>query len=109
MKLIEWFGGKAEGEYRFQKLIFNDTGSGFGVKPLFQNPEIRAAYAKFGDLSVIEKQQGLARKKDVITPWFGEWNDVNGAAWQQAVLGKITPAEALTKSAAKWTELKKEG
>jgi multiple sugar transport system substrate-binding protein len=108
VKLIEWFGGKAEGEYRFQKMMFKDTGSGFGVKPLFQDPDIRAAYANYGDLEVIEKQQGLARKKDVITPWFGEWNDVNGAAWQRAILGQISPQEALKRSADKWTELKKQ-
>lgn len=35
VKLIEWFGGKAEGQYRFQKLMFEDIGSGFGVKSLF--------------------------------------------------------------------------
>lgn len=108
IKLIEWFGGKADGEYKFQKLIFNDTGSGFGVKSMFQDPEIRAAYKNYGDLAIIEKQQGLARKKDVITPWFGEWNDVNGSAWQQAILGKITPEDALKRSAAKWAELKKQ-
>ena len=38
----------------------------------------------YGDVELIGKQQSLARKKDVITPWFGEWNDVNGSAWQQA-------------------------
>ena len=27
VKLIEWFGGKAEGNYTFQKLIFNDIGA----------------------------------------------------------------------------------
>ena len=40
---------------------------------------------------MIGKQQSLARKKDVITPWFGEWKDVNGSAWQQALLGKVSP------------------
>jgi multiple sugar transport system substrate-binding protein len=46
-------------------------------------------------------------KKDVVAPWFGEWNDINGAAWQAAVVGKSTPEEALKRSADKWTELKK--
>ena len=77
---MEWFGGKADGEYKFQKLLFKDVGAGFGVKSLFQDPEMRAAYAAYGDVDLIGKQQSLARKKDVVTPWFGEWNDVNGAA-----------------------------
>lgn len=108
VKLMEWFGGKADGEYKFQKLLFNDVGAGFGVKSLFQDPEMRAAYAAYGDVNLIGKQQSLARRKDVVTPWFGEWNDVNGAQWQQAVLGKATPEQALKASAAKWTELKKQ-
>jgi multiple sugar transport system substrate-binding protein len=57
---------------------------------------------------LIGRQQALARKKDVISPWFGEWNDINGASWQQAVLGKVTPEQALKTSAAKWVELKKQ-
>lgn len=108
VKLMEWFGGKADGEYRFQKLLFKDVGAGFGVKSLFQDPEMRAVYAAYGDVDLIGKQQSLARKKDVVTPWFGEWQDINGAAWQQALLGKVTPEEALKTSAEKWTELKKQ-
>jgi multiple sugar transport system substrate-binding protein len=108
VKLMEWFGGKADGEYKFQKLLFNDVGAGFGVKSLFDDPEMRAAYKAYGDVDMIRKQQNLARKKDVVTPWFGEWQDVNGSAWQQALLGKLSPEAALKKSAAKWTELKKQ-
>jgi multiple sugar transport system substrate-binding protein len=109
VKLIEWFGGKADGDYRFQKLLFKDIGAGFGVKALFKDPEMRAIYASYGDVDLIGQQQGLARKKDVVTTWFGEWNDVNGAAWQQAILGKTPPEQALKTSAAKWTALKKQG
>ncbi|MGC3989714.1 MAG: extracellular solute-binding protein [Chthoniobacteraceae bacterium] len=109
VKLMEWFGGKADGEYKFQKMLFKDVGSGFGVKSLFNDPEIRAAYAAYGDVDLIGKQQSLARKKDVIMPWFGEWNDVNGTAWQRAIMGKIGVEQALNTSAAKWTELKKQG
>jgi multiple sugar transport system substrate-binding protein len=109
VKLIEWFGGKADGEYRFQKLLFKDLGLGFGVKALFQDPEIRAGYDAWADADLIGRQQALARKKDVVTTWFGEWNDVNGSAWQQALLRKVTPEQALKTSADKWNELKKQG
>jgi len=107
VQLMEWFGGKADGDYRFQKLLFLDVGAGFGVKSLFQDPEMRKAYEAFGDVDLIAQQQALAMKKDVVAPWFGEWNDLNGAAWQAAVVGKSTPEEALKRSADKWTELKK--
>ena len=107
-RLIEWFGGKADGEYKFQKILFTDIGAGFGVKPLFKDPEVRAAYSSYTDINVIEKQQGLARKKDVVTPWFGEWMETNGAAWQKAVLQQSSVEDALKASAEKWDELKKE-
>ena len=109
VQLMEWFGGKANGEYLFQKTLFKDAGAGFGVKSLFNDPEMRAAYAAYGDVDLIGKQQSLAKKKDVVTPWFGEWNEVNGSAAQQAILQKITPEQAMRTSAAKWTQLKKQG
>ncbi|MEO7246580.1 MAG: sugar ABC transporter substrate-binding protein, partial [Rubrivivax sp.] len=107
-KLIEWFGGKADGQYQFQKLLFADLGSGFGVPSLFQDPEVQASYAKYADIGVFEQQQNLALKKDVITRWFGEWDEVNGTAWQSAVIGKSTVPDALKKSAAAWNEMRKD-
>lgn len=108
VKLMEWFGGKAGDDYVLQKLLFKDLGLGFAVKSLFQDQEIRDGYAVFGDVDLISKQQSLARKKDVIAPWFGEWNDVNGTAWQRAILGQATSEEALRASAEKWEELKQD-
>jgi len=107
-KLIEWFGGKANGQYQFQKMLFNDLGSGFGIPSLFKDPEVQANYAKYADIGIFEAQQKLARKKDVIARWFGEWDEVNGTAWQSAVLGKSTVADALKKSAGAWNDLRKE-
>ena len=107
-KLIEWFGGKADGQYKFQKLLFNDIGSGFGVKSLFSDPEIRAGYEKYSDINMFEKQQKLAKKKDVVSRWFGEWDETNGTAWQAAVVGKSSVADALKKSAQTWNDLKKQ-
>lgn len=107
-KLIEWFGGKADGEYKFQKLLFLDIGAGFGATPLFQDPDIRAAYDAYGDVDMIQAQQALALKKDVVTPWFGEWNETNGSAWQSAIIGNTDAAAAVKASSDLWTELKDE-
>ncbi len=106
-KLIEWFGGKADGQYQFQKMLFTDLGSGFGVKDLFKDPDIQAAYKKYADIGMFEKQQQLARKKDVIARWFGEWDEVNGSASQSAIVGKSSVSDALKKSAQAWEELRK--
>lgn len=108
-KLMEWFGGKADGEYRFQKTIMKDLALGFGIKALYDDPDIRRDLNSYGNADLMAQQQELAHKKDTIAPWFGEWNDTNGTAWQQAVLGKVPPAQALKTSATKWSELKKAG
>ena len=71
-KLIEWFGGKAGSQYQFQKMLFSDLGSGFGVKELFK-----------------------------------EWDEVNGTAWQTAVVGKSSVAAALKKSSDAWNDMRK--
>lgn len=107
-KLIEWFGGKADGKYQFQKMLFSDIGTGFGAKELFKDPAIVSSYQKYSDLAMFEKQQQLVKKKDVISRWFGEWDEVNGTAWQSAVVGKSSVADALKKSAQAWNQLKKQ-
>jgi multiple sugar transport system substrate-binding protein len=108
-KLMEWFGGKADGEYRFEKVLLRDLALGFGIKSLYDDPEVRQDLNAYGDADLMARQQELARKKDTIAPWFGEWSDTNGTAWQQAVLGQVTPAQAMKTSAAKWSELKSAG
>lgn len=107
IKFIEWFGGKADGEYAFQKLMFLDVGAGFAVKPLFKDPQIIKAYQQYSDIGMYEKQQSLARKKDVVSPWFAEWDEVNGTAWQAAIVGKSSVDEALKRSADTWNKLRK--
>lgn len=107
-KLIEWFGGKADGKYQFQKMLFSDIGTGFGAKELFKDPAIISSYQKYSDLAMFEKQQQLVKKKDVISRWFGDWDEVNGTAWQSAVVGKSSVADALKKSALAWNQLKKQ-
>ena len=53
------------------------------------------------------ERQRLARKKDVVSRWFGEWDEVNGTAWQSAIVGKSLVADALKKSSDAWNDLKK--
>jgi multiple sugar transport system substrate-binding protein len=107
VKLIEWFGGKADGQYAFQKLMFMDVGAGFAVKPLFKDPDIIKTYNQFSDIKMYERQQALAQKKDVVSPWFGEWDEVNGTAFQAAVIGKSSAEDALKRSADTWNKLRR--
>lgn len=107
-KFIEWFGGKAKGEYRFQKMLYTDLLVGFVTKPLYNDPELRNAVKEYADLTLVGKQFDLAKRKDVMTAWFGEWNETNGKLWQSAILKKETPEGALKKSADEWNKLKKQ-
>jgi multiple sugar transport system substrate-binding protein len=88
-------------------MAFLDLGAGFGVKPLFKDPQVIASYNKYSDIAMYERQQQFARKKDVVSRWFGEWDEINGTAWQAAILGKTSVADALKRSASAWNDLKK--
>ena len=87
--------------------MFMDVGAGFAVKPLFKDADIVKTYNQYSDIRMYERQQALAQKKDVVAPWFGEWDEVNGTAWQAAVLGKSSVEAALKRSADTWNKLRK--
>lgn len=107
VKLIEWFGGKALGEYRFQKMLMLDLGVPFCTTSLESDPDIVAFHERYlGGGEIVSEQAGLVVEKDVITPWFAEWNEINSQAWQKAVLNQTTATEALTESGEAWDRLK---
>jgi len=53
------------------------------------------------------QQANSALKKDVIAPWFGEWNEMSNTAWQSVFLNRATPEAAARAMADKWRELSK--
>jgi multiple sugar transport system substrate-binding protein len=109
MKLVEWFGGKVDGKYAFQKMLILDVGVPFCTSPLMQDADVQAFYDKWaGGEGIIAKQASMAIAKDVISPWFGEWNETNNQSWQSVFLGQVAPAAGLTASADKWDQLKKQ-
>ncbi len=106
-KLIEWFGGKADQGYVFQKILLLDLGVPYCSTPLDSDPEVKAFYDRWaGGYDTIGRQSQLVVKKDVISPWFGEWSEANNQLVQTALLGKSTPAEAMKATSDKWNELK---
>lgn len=109
MKLMEWFGGKVDDKYVFQKMLLLDVGVPFCTPSLMQDTDVLAFYDKWaGGEGAIIKQAGLATTKDVISPWFGEWNETNNQSWQSIFLNQATPAAGLKASGDKWDELKKQ-
>jgi multiple sugar transport system substrate-binding protein len=109
VKFIEFFGGKdSTGTYRFQKLLLTDLGLPFCTLPLAADADVKAFWDKWaGGSDIIAQQANSAVKKDVIAPWFGEWNETSNTAWQSVFLDRATPEAATRAMADKWRELSK--
>jgi hypothetical protein len=60
----------------------------------------------WGDVALERKQAELARVKEGLTPWWGAWDIFAREQIHSAVLGSVTPQEALQNMADKWEELK---
>ena len=69
------------------KLLVTDLGLPFCAMPLAADPDVKAFWDKWaGGGDVIAQQASSALKKDVIAPWFGEWNESASPAWQSVFL-----------------------
>lgn len=109
VKFIEYFGGRdTHGDYSLQKLLLLDVGLPSCAVPLAQDSAVQGFWERWaGGGAVIAEQAMKARKKDVISPWFGEWVETSNQAWQSICLGRATPEAALGAAGAKWNELKR--
>ena len=106
LKLIEWFGGRALGEYKFQKMILLDIGLPYCTKPLDSDPDVVKFYKTYlGGSDIVHKQAALTQKKDVISPWFGEWNENNIRAWQKGFMNQAPITTVLAQSGKEWDTL----
>jgi len=102
---LEYFGGKTDGSYTVVKRWAVENGLGFAQLPLFDDPDVKAAFGKWGDVAVIAQQAELARAKEGLTPWFGAWDVFTRAEVHKAILGQQTTMDSLNAMAAKWAEL----
>lgn len=108
VKFIEWFGGRSNGEYTFQKMLMLDIGVPFCTTPLDSDPDIIAFYNEYlGGTETVSRQGALAIKKDTVTPWFGEWNEINNQAWQKGFLRQVSAEDAMAETGREWDRLKR--
>ncbi|MGG5823460.1 ABC transporter substrate-binding protein [Falsiroseomonas sp. HW251] len=109
VQFIEFFGGRdTSGNYSMQKLILQDVGIPFCTLPLNDDPDVKGFWDRWaGGGAVIAQQATLSRKKDVISPWFGEWVETSNQVWQNVCLGRAEPDAALRTAAAKWSDLRR--
>jgi len=103
---LDYFGGKTDGEYRVTKRWSLEKGLGFAQTALFGDKEIRAAFGKWADVDMLQKQADLARAKEGMTSYYGTWDVFSRAELHKAYLGQQKPAESLANMAKKWEELR---
>jgi multiple sugar transport system substrate-binding protein len=102
---LQYFGGKTDGEYQVVKRWAVENGLGFAQLPLFDDPEVQAAFGQWGDVDVIRQQAELARAKEGLTPWFGTWDVFTRAEVHKAILGQQSTMDTLNNMADYWNEL----
>lgn len=104
-RFLEYFGGKTDGEYTVVKRWAVENGLGFAQLPLFEDPDVQAAFGQWGDVEVINAQAELARAKEGLTPWFGAWDVFTRAEVHKAILGQQSTMDSLNNMVDKWNEL----
>lgn len=102
---LEYFGGKTGGEYKVVKRWAVENGLGFAQLPLFEDPDVQAAFGQWGDVDVISSQAELARAKEGLTPWFGSWDVFTRAEVHKAILGQQSTMDTLNNMADQWSTL----
>jgi multiple sugar transport system substrate-binding protein len=107
-KFLEYFGGKTGGEYKVVKRWALEKGLGFANLPLYKDPQIAKAIDAWGDPDLERRQAELAQAKEGLTPWWGAWDIFARQQIHAAVLGELSPSEALASMADRWEQLKKE-
>jgi multiple sugar transport system substrate-binding protein len=105
-KFLAYMGGQTDGEYTTAKRWALEKGLGFAQLPLYDDPEVSSAINKWGDVKLEREQAQLAHAKEGLTPWWGQWDIYSRQQIHDAVLGTITPRQALDNMAKKWEELK---
>jgi multiple sugar transport system substrate-binding protein len=103
---LDYFGGKIDGEYRVTKRWSLEKGLGFAQTALFGDKDIRAAFGKWADVDMLQKQADLARAKEGMTSYYGTWDVFSRAELHKAYLGQQKPADTLANMAKKWEELR---
>lgn len=102
---IQYFAGEVDGEYPVAKRWAVEQGLGFGQTPLFDDPDVIAAFSQWVNLDVWRAQLDRARPRRQAV-WYGIWSESFHPLLGQALNGEITSDEALQRAADEWNSLK---
>jgi multiple sugar transport system substrate-binding protein len=107
-KLLNYFGGKTNGQYLVEKRWALEKGLGFANLPLYNDKKVRASINKWGSVSLERQQAKLAQVKQGLTKYWGVWDIFARQELDKAILGQQSPRQALKKMADRWQQLKKQ-
>jgi multiple sugar transport system substrate-binding protein len=104
-QFIQYFAGEVDGSYPVAKRWAVEQGLGFGQLPLFDDPDVKAAYGKWVDFDLWRKQLDLARARRQAI-WYGIWSESFHPLIGQALAGEIDADQVLEEAAKAWNDLK---
>ena len=106
-QLMQYFGGKAkDGQYHVVKRWALDFGLGTPYKEVIADPEVKAAYSKWKDLDISNKQQQTGTPRQVSkTMWFPEWDWYMMGEVQDFIRGQQPLDQLIDKLQKKVTEV----
>ena len=103
-----WFAVSTHSPNQGEMTSFFFASAACCAMPVNEDADVKTFWDRWaGGGAVIAQQAALAKKKDVISPWFGEWVETANQAWQSVLLGRAEPEAAMRTAAAKWTELRR--
>lgn len=106
--LLKFFGAKAkDGEFHVSKRWALDFGLGTPWKELARDPEVIAAWKKWRDLDIHQRQTEASRPRAVSKAlWFPEWDTEMMSGVQEYIQGKTEVGQLAEGLAARAKELK---
>lgn len=104
-QFIQYFAGEVDGSYPVAKRWAVEQGLGFGQLPLFEDPDVKAAYSEWIDYDLWREQLDLARARRQAI-WYGIWSESFHPLIGQALAGEIDADQALEDAANAWNDLK---
>ncbi|WP_191082838.1 ABC transporter substrate-binding protein [Roseococcus microcysteis] len=101
------FGGHdASGAYTMQRRLFVNDGLPFCTLPLLNDPRVSDVLVSDGESPEWRALHlASARNKDVIAPWFGNWQGVTNEIWRAVALDRLAPEAAAEMAHALWVQL----
>lgn len=103
-KFVNFMAGKP---YTVAKRWAVEKGLGFGQLPLFQDPDVIAAWGKWADVKALGDQAAIA-KAGTYTEFSSVWSAYFRPLLAKAMVGEASVDEVMKDGAQRWTELKKQ-